>query len=62
LAVPDSGANAVLWLAALVALISSGEANCIAPLVSLPEPSPGSETLSVALPAVLVTSAETLAS
>jgi hypothetical protein len=52
----------VFGLAAFDALSSSGDANCLLPLVSLPEPSPGSETLSVALPAVLVTSAGTVAS
>jgi len=57
-----SGANAVLGLAVFVARTSSGEASDVVPLTSRPVPSPASATLSIALPAVLVTSAETVAS
>ena len=52
----------MLGLAVFVARTSSGEASDVLPLTSRPEPSLTSATLSVALPAVLVTSAGTVVS
>ena len=55
-----TGANALVGLAALVALACSGEASVNVPLTSLPGAfALGSATLSVASPAVLVTVAPT---
>ena len=59
---PVSGANAVLGLAAFVARTSSGVASSFVPFASRPVPFDTSATLRVALPAVLVTVAESVAS